>query len=278
MADKQFLTPAEIAESLVEGAQVKASSGTAKLLALGVIAGIFIAFGAHGSTMAAHNLLLRPELQGLGRMVAGLIFGTGLILVTVAGGELFTGNNLMIVSLLERRISGLSMFRNWLLVYLGNFAGAMAVAALVVFSGIFNTSAGNLGAMAVRIAVTKINLGFWQAFTLGILCNFLVCGAVWMACGARDIAGKVLVCLFPICLFVTSGFEHSIANMFYIPAGIWASSNNLWLEAAKISQEALAGLTWANFLTRNLLPVTLGNTLAGCLLGSVYWFSFLRSR
>ncbi len=278
MAEKQFLTPAEIAETLAEAAQVKAASGTAKLLALGIIAGIFIAFGANGSTMAAHNLLLQPGLQGLGRMVAGLMFGTGLILVTVAGGELFTGNNLMIVSLLERRINGLAMARNWLLVYVGNFAGALAVAALVVFSGILNTSAGNFGGMAIRIAVAKINLGFWQAFALGVLCNLLVCGAVWMACGARDIAGKALACFFPICLFVTSGFEHSIANMFFIPAGIWASSNSLWLEAAGIGREALMSLTWANFLAKNLLPVTLGNTLSGCLLGGVYWFSFLRSK
>jgi formate/nitrite transporter len=249
-----------------------------KLLALGFMAGTFVALASNGSTMAAHNLLLRPETYGLGRTIGGAIFGAALMLVVVAGGELFTGNTLMVMGLLDKKITLGAMLRNWCLVYVGNFIGSLFIAALAVYSGSLHASANDFGGMTIRIAASKTALGFGQAVALGVLCNMLVCGGVWMAYGAKDIGGKLLACFFSIWLFATSGFEHSVANMFYIPAGIWAAADHEWLEAAKLSGSALAGLNWANFFARNLLPVTIGNIIGGsCLIGGVYWFCYMRS-
>jgi len=279
MPEKQFLSPGEIAEYTVSVAQTKAASSAAKLLVLGFLAGVYIAFASNGSTMAAHNLLNNPETFGLGRALAGAIFGTGLMLVIVAGAELFTGNNLMIMGLLEKKITCKAMFRNWLIVYIGNFLGSVFIAVLVVNSGLLNSSANVFGGMTIRIAAGKTGLSFLQALYLGILCNILVCAAVWMTYGAKDIAGKLFSCFFPIWLFITSGFEHSIANMFYVPAGILAAANPNWLAAARISDGALANLTWANFFIKNLLPVTIGNAIGGvCLVGCLYWFSYLKKK
>jgi formate/nitrite transporter len=183
----------------------------------------------------------------------------------------------MVVGLLEKQIKLGAMLRNWGLVYTGNLLGSLLIAALAVFSGLMGASANDFGGMTIRIAASKASLGFGQAVALGVLCNMLVCGAVWMSYGAKDIGGKIFSCFFPILLFITSGFEHSVANMFYIPAGIWAASNPAWLEAAKLSESALANLTWVNFFIQNLLPVTIGNIIGGsCLIGGVYWFSYLR--
>ena len=277
MSDKQFLAPAEIASYVVTTACTKAASSAAKLLALGFVAGAYIALASNGSTMIAHNLLINTDSYGLGRMLAGSIFGVGLILVVAAGGELFTGNNLMVIGLLEKKITWREMLRNWLIVYTGNFLGALLIAVFVAYSGLLNASANDFGGVTIRIAASKTGLPFHQAVILGILCNMLVCLAVWMAYGAKDITGKVFACFFPIWLFVSSGFEHSIANMFYIPAGILAVADPNLLEAAKISDSALAGLTWNNFFIKNLLPVTIGNVIGGCcLIGGVYWFSYLK--
>ena len=279
MVENRFLTPAEVAEYTAGVAQTKASLSAAKMLLLGFMAGAFIAFASNGSTMAAHNLLLKPETYGMGRALTGVVFGTGLMMVVVAGAELFTGNNLMIIGVLEKKITCMAMLKNWLLVYVGNFLGSVTIAYLSVYSGLMSASANDFGAMTIRIAASKAGLNFWKAIVLGILCNILVCVAVWMSFSAKDIAGKLLACFFPIWLFVTSGFEHSIANMFYVPAGIWAASNPAWLEAAKLSESALAKLTWGNFLLNNLLPVTIGNIVGGgCLVGGVYWFCYLRKK
>lgn len=279
MADKQFLPPAEIAEYVVTLAQTKAASSAARLLALSFLAGAFVAFAANGSTMAAYNLLFNPQTYGLGRILSGFIFGGALMMVVVAGAELFTGNNLMIIGLLERKITLFRMLRNWAFVYLGNLLGAFFIALLVVYSGLLNTGANDVGGMTIRIAASKTELGFLQAIILGILCNMLVCTAVWMSYGAKDIAGKILTCFFIIMLFVASGYEHSIANMFYIPAGILAAANNGWLEAAKISAGSFENLTWANYILKNLLPVTLGNVIGGCfMIGYFYWFSYLKNK
>jgi len=279
MSEKQFLSPGEIAEYTVSAAQTKAASSAVKLLVLGFLAGVYIAFASNGSTMAAHNLLNNPETYGLGKALAGSIFGTGLMLVIVAGAELFTGNNLMIMGVLQKKISLGAMFRNWLIVYICNFLGSFFIAVLMVNSGLFNSSANVFGGMTIRIAANKTGLTFLQALFLGILCNILVCAAVWMSYGAKDIAGKLFSCFFPIWLFITSGFEHSVANMFYVPAGILAAANPNWLAAAKISDVDLTNLSWANFIIKNLLPVTIGNTIGGGLLvGCLYWFSYLKKK
>ena len=277
MAEKNYLAPAEIAEYVVDTAKVKAGSPAGKLLALGFMAGMWIAMGSSGSTMIAHNLLMKPETYGLGRALLGMIFGGGLMLVVISGGELFTGNCLMIQGVIQKEITWQAMLRNWGLVYLGNLLGSLFIAALVVHTGAMSYSANDLGGMTIRIAASKTSLGFTQALASGVLCNILVCATVWMSYGAKDVAGKVLVCFFLIWLFASSGFEHCVANMYYIPAGLWAAATQPWLDAAMLSESYLTNLTWVNFALRNLVPVTLGNIIGGCgLTGCIYWYCYLR--
>ena len=243
----------------------KAGKSAPDLFVLGLLSGAFLALAGAASTMAAYNLLAYPETFGFGRLVAAAIFPCGLILVAIAGAELFTGNTLMLLPLVQRRIKVFSMLRNWVIVYTANLVGAMTMALLLVFSGQLDIPPNDLlGGMTITIAAVKCNFAFHEAFLLGIFCNWLVCLAVWMSISAKDLAGKVLVIFFPICAFVTAGFEHSIANMFFIPAGLFAAQfNPHFLEAAVASPEVLASLTWQNFFLKNLLPVTLGNIIGG---------------
>jgi formate/nitrite transporter len=239
-----------------------------------MLAGAFIAFAAQGSNVAIHTV----ESVGLAKALAGALFATGLMLVIVAGGELFTGNCLMIVALADRKISLSSMLRNWLCVYVGNLIGSLIIAYFISRSGQFGFSGGLLGGFTIKTAAYKTGLSFEKAFFLGILCNWMVCLAVWMSGAAGDIAGKILAIFFPIWLFVTSGFEHSIANMYYIPAGILAKANPAFVaQATKLGTSAgdLANLGWGSFFVCNLLPVTLGNIIGGvCFVGLVYWFIY----
>jgi formate/nitrite transporter len=274
--DKSFFSPAEIAEGFIETGRKKAALSPFSQFALGILAGAFIAFAAEGSNVAIHTM----ASVGLAKALAGALFSVGLMLVIVAGGELFTGNCLMVLSLSERKISLGAMLRNWAVVYLGNFAGAILVAFLVLCSGQLGFSGGLLGGFTIKVAAYKTSLSFIEAFVMGIMCNWLVCLAVWMAAGTKDMAGKLLAIFFPIWLFVTSGFEHSIANMYYIPAGIFAKGNQAWVNAAislGSTQEKIDSLTWASFALGNLLPVTLGNIVGGGLfVGMAYWFIYLR--
>ncbi|MDR1070804.1 MAG: formate/nitrite transporter family protein, partial [Gracilibacteraceae bacterium] len=176
---------------MVQTARKKAAGSAMYLLLLGLMAGAFIAFAAEGSNMAAHSLLAHPETYGLGKCLAGAIFGTGLMMVVVAGAELFTGNTMMIMGVMSKEISWSAMLRNWLLVYAGNFAGSAALAWAMNYSGLLGSGGGLLGGMTVKIALGKVHLSFGQALVLGILCNILVCAAVWMAAGAKDITGKI---------------------------------------------------------------------------------------
>jgi formate transporter len=276
--ERGYLTPQEITETAIAVGVKKARSGAGQLLILGFLAGAFIAFASEGSNMAAFNLLARPETYGLGKALAGSIFGTGLMLVLIAGGELFTGNTLMVGALAVRRISLAAMLRNWALVYASNFLGSVFIAYLMAVSGLFSSGANMLGAVTIKIAAYKTGLGFLSAFALGLMCNWLVCLAVWMNYGAKDMTGKIFAIFFPIWLFITSGFEHSIANMYYVPAGIFAAADPALLQAALehgVSETSLAGLTWRGFALKNLLPVTLGNIVGGSLFVMVaYFFAF----
>ncbi len=271
--DKKPLKPAEILDYTIETAQHKAGGSIQKLLILGILAGAFIAFAAEGSNMAAFNLFADASTYGLGKALAGVVFGTGLMLVLLAGGELFTGNTLILAAVCEKKVTVGKMLRNWGIVYLGNFIGSVLIAYMMVHSGLFASGDGMLGAVTVKIAAYKVNLGFGEAFFLGIMCNWLVCLAVWMSFGADTMAGKILSIFFPIWLFITSGFEHSVANMYYVPAGIMAKSS--FAELAHLSQEAIHSLTWSGFIIHNLIPVTLGNIVGGGLLvGIVYWYAY----
>ena len=273
-----FLSPAEVAELAVGVGQRKAEMSVTNQLILSVMAGAFIAFGAAGSCVAVHTV----ESAGVAKALAGALFAAGLIMVVVAGGELFTGNSLMLMAMAEGRISPWQLLRSWIVVYAGNFAGALLTAGLVCLSGQWGMSGGLLGASVIKTAAGKTALSFQNAFFLGVLCNWLVCLAVWMSFAARDIAGKVLVIFFPIWLFVTSGFEHSVANMYYIPAGILAAADPALAERAAsvgLSPEALANLNWGAMLQANLLPVTLGNVVGGGgLVALAYWFVYRRDK
>jgi len=279
MEGKNYLTPAEIAEATVDAGIKKANLSIIKMIVLGILAGAFIAFASEGSNMAAFNLFANPETYGLGKCIAGSIFGTGLMLVVVAGGELFTGNTLIVMSVLDRKTKLSAMLKNWFFVYIGNFIGSVFIAYMMVNSGLFSSGANVLGGVTIKIASYKVGLTFTQGFYLGIMCNWLVCLAVWMNYGAKDMVGKLFACFFPIWLFITSGFEHSVANMYYIPAGILAKANPAWAEASHVSAEVLAKLNWGTFITKNLVPVTLGNIVGGgFFVGAIYWFSYLKKK
>ncbi len=202
------------------------------------------------------------------------------LLGILAGAELFTGNCLMIIALVERKITLSKLLRSWLVVYLGNLAGGVLVAYLISLSGQLNYTGGLLGGFTLKAAAGKVSLSFMNAFVLGILCNWLVCLAVWMSFGAKDGISKAVVIFFPIWLFVASGFEHSISNMYYISAGILAKFDSLYVNKAielGTSQSVIDALNWRAMFTKNLLPVTLGNIIGGAgLVGLVYWFVYLR--
>lgn len=277
MDTKNYLTPAEIADATIQTGIKKSKLSFSHQLILGILAGAFIAFASEGSNMAAFNLFEKPETYGLGKALAGSIFGTGLMLVILAGGELFTGNTLIIISVLQKKVKLREMLRNWGTVYLGNLIGSLLIAFMMVQSGLFNSGANSLGGQTIKIAAYKTGLSFMPALYLGIMANWLVCLAVWLAYGAKDMVGKIFGIFFPIWLFITSGFEHSIANMYYIPAGILAKSNQAWVAASHVTPEKLADLNWSNFIFKNLVPVTLGNIIGGAIfVGCIYWFVYLK--
>lgn len=264
--DSLLFTPQEIVHGNIKGAGTKASSCWKRTLFLAIMAGAFIAMGAQSSSLAIHTI----EDVGLSRTLAGCIFPVGLMMIVFVGGELFTGDCMMFMAYMGKKISFASLVKTLALVYIGNFLGAVFISALVAASGQYNYSSGALGAFTIKIAVGKVNLPFITAVVSGILCNILVCVAVLMAASAKDIAGKVLAIFFPILAFVVSGFEHCVANMYYIPAGIFASMNeNYTAKAAElfgITAEQLASLNWAEFALSNLLPVTIGNIIGGSVL------------
>jgi len=254
----------------------KAGLDTATTFALAVLAGAFIAMGAVFATTTAAGGAGLP--YGVGRLLAGLTFSLGLILVVVAGAELFTGNNLIVMAWASRRISTLRLLRNWGIVYAGNFAGALATAALLYAGEQYKLGGGAVGAQALSIAAAKTGLGWGQALVLGAFCNALVCLAVWLSYSARTSADKVLVIIPPIAAFVAAGFEHSVANMYFIPYGLLVKSDGSFL-ASQGSLPDLADLTWGRFLGGNLVPVTIGNIVGGALMvGAIYWFVYLRPR
>ncbi len=276
--EKKPLKPSEIMDLTISAAQDKAAGSFRKIFVLAILAGAFIAFAAEGSNMAAFNLFAEPTTYGLGKALAGVVFGTGLMLVVLAGGELFTGNTMILAAVCEKKVSIGIMLRNWSIVYIGNFIGSILIAYMMVHSGLFSSGAEMLGAVTLKIAVYKVNLGFSQAFFLGIMCNWLVCLAVWISSGADTMTGKIFSIFFPIWLFITSGFEHSVANMYYIPAGIMIKANSSFAELSRLSVEALNSLTWNSFIVHNLIPVTLGNIVGGgVFVGMAYWFVYKKA-
>lgn len=270
------LVPGEMAERAERVGVAKAELPASKTFVLAVLAGAFIGLGAvFATTVTAGGGL--P--YGVSKLLGGLVFCLGLILVVVAGAELFTGNNLIVMAWASRRISTAKLLRNWGIVYAGNFVGSVATAALVVVAGQYTSGGGVVGANVLAIADAKCQLGFTQAFALGVLCNALVCLAIWLCFSARSTTDKVLCIIFPITAFVAAGFEHSIANMYFIPAALFVQSSagpDFW-SAIGTAPGAYEALSWAAF-AKNLVPVTLGNIVGGSLMvGAVYWFVYGRS-
>lgn len=271
------LKPAETLEALMKAAELKASMPLKRLIIFGIFAGAYIAFAGAGANMASFNLLADPETFGLGKILSGTIFTVGLMLVVLGGAELFTGNTTMIAAVSEKRITASSMLKNWIIVYICNFIGGVLIAFMVYYSGGLNAGNGLLGAMTVKIASGKVSLGFGQALVSGILCNWLVCMAVWLSTGAQTTVGKIFSIFFPIWLFVTAGFEHSVANMFFIPAGIFASGNELFVSLSGVSRDVLSGLNWSGMLINNLFPVTIGNIIGGSVCVAMGYYTALKS-
>jgi formate/nitrite transporter len=273
------LLPAEIAEKAEEIGVHKARLDVLSLVALAVLAGAFIALGSmFATTVLAGADGVIPF--GVSRLLAGIVFGLGLILVVLGGAELFTGNNLMVMAWAAGKLPLRDMLRAWTIVYIGNFIGAFGTALLVFLSGQYLVGHGAVAAVALKIASDKTALPFDHALFLGVLCNVLVCLAVWLSFGARTTTDKVLAVLFPVSAFVAAGFEHSVANMYFIPLGLFMKAwgpVEMWSQIGNNAAD-YAGLTWPAFFL-SLIPVTIGNIIGGgALVGGVYWFIYLRKR
>ncbi len=268
--------PKTIAETVAQTMGVaKATSPWFTVFILGILAGAYIGFGGLLSTTVTFDMAARWGV-GFTKVLGGAAFSVGLMLVVIAGAELFTGNNLMVSSVMMREISFSTMLKRWGIVFLANFIGSIIIALVFYFSGLWKTGDGALGAAAVKTAYNKVALSFGEALWRGIGCNWLVCLAVWMALAARQIIGKIFAIFFPIMAFVAIGFEHSVANMYFIPTGI------LLMNGAGITNVPGIDpgiLTWINFLWRNLLPVTIGNIIGGAVfVGMSYWGAYLRPK
>ncbi|HCB49480.1 MAG TPA: formate transporter FocA [Chloroflexi bacterium] len=285
------LLPAEMALRAEKIGVSKAHMSLFTLFALGVLAGIFIALGAiFATTVTAPTMGVDPATGaplakwlpfGITKLIGGVSFCLGLILVVVAGAELFTGNNLIIMAWANRRISTSSLLRNWAIVYVGNFVGAILTVIVMLLSGQYTFGNGAVGLNALNIAQVKVGYGFIQAVFLGSLCNMLVCLAVWLVFSARTTTDKILSIIFPITAFVAAGFEHSIANMYFVPIGLGIKqfAGDAFWSSIGSSAANYAALTWGNFLLRNLLPVTIGNIIGGALgVGVVYYVIYLRNK
>lgn len=257
-------SPLEIARRFVELGIHKVRISALKMVVLGIFAGMFIGFAGIASNVAGATVA-NPSIS---RLVSACVFPAGLAMVLIAGSELFTGNNLIIIAVLEKKVKIHEMLKNWFFVLIGNAIGTMMVASMVVYGGTPELFDGVLAEKMVASALTRVNQTFAEAFLRGILCNILVCIAVWAAFAAKTVSGKILMSFWPIMLFVLCGFEHSVADIYFGVAGI-LTANEYGIAAE--------GLTWGSFLLDNLLPVTLGNIVGGSgIVGAGYWFLFLR--
>jgi formate transporter len=274
------LLPADMAARAEEIGVKKANLDVVSMFALAVLAGAFIALGAiFATTVLAGSSGALPF--GVTRLLAGTAFSLGLILVLVGGAELFTGNNLIVMAWASGKVRSRVLMKNWAVVYLGNFVGSFGTALLVFLSGQYAFGKGAVGAAALATAHAKMGFGFVEAVALGTLCNALVCLAVWLTFSARTTTDRILATVPPIAAFVAAGFEHSVANMYFIPEGLLIRAGAgaaFWADLGKTAAD-FPNLTWGRFVVGNLLPVTIGNIIGGAVLvGAVYWFVYLRKR
>ena len=269
------LMPSSMAQKAEDIGVRKAAMPASKLFILAVLAGAYIALGAIFCTTVLAGSSALP--YGVARLLGGLVFCLGLILVVVGGAELFTGNNLIVIAWASKKVSMGALLRNWAIVYLGNFVGSVATAILMFLAKQYTSGGGSVGVVALNTAASKVHLGFIQAVALGILCNCLVCLAVWLTYSARSTTDKILAIIFPISAFVAAGFEHSVANMYFIPYGIIIQQFDPAFVASLGDKVNLTGLSWSTFFANNLLPVTIGNIIGGSIMvGIVYWTAYLQ--
>jgi formate transporter len=276
------LLPGAMAAKAEELGTKKAALGLANMFVLAILAGAFISLGAIFATTVLAGSSVLP--YGVARLLAGLVFTLGLILVIVGGSELFTGNNLIMMAFASGKVTLGGLLRNWVTVYIGNFVGSLATAIVMFYSKQYTFGSGSIGLTALGIGESKTSFEFVQAIALGVMCNALVCMAVWLCYSARTTTDKILAIIPPISAFVAAGFEHSIANMYFIPMALFIKNGapaSFWqlkalTDAAKTAT-SFPHLTWGNFFVANLLPVTIGNILGGAfMVGLVYWFIYLR--
>jgi formate transporter len=293
----QFITfdaimPAAMAARAEESGVRRIATDPLALLVLSVLAGAFIAFGAiFATTVSAGSITIAavdgaPGFSaglpyGVVRLLTGLVFSLGLILVVVGGAELFTGNNLIVMAWASGKVKTRDLLFNWAVAFMGNFAGAITTAGLMFYTTQYTFGGGSVGLVALTTASAKTSLAVVPAVTLGIMCNALVCLAVWMCYSARTTVDRVFTIIFPITAFVAAGFEHCIANIYFIPMGLFIKAGapeSFWSSIGKTAADFPA-LTWGNFLVGNLLPVTIGNIIGGSIMvAAVYWFVYLRKR
>ncbi len=290
MAGAEFTIDALLPPDMARRAEAvgirKAAADFWSLLALAILAGAFIAAAAIFATTAWAGGSALP--YGVNRLLGGLAFCLGLILVIIAGAELFTGNNLIVMAWAARKVSTGRLLRNWAIVYLGNFIGSLLTAVIMLFAKQYTFGNGIVGVTALNIAKSKTALDPVQAFFLAVMCNALVCMAVWLCYSARSTMDRIASIIFPITAFVAAGFEHSVANMYFVPFGLWIKQfappafwamDALAKATPPITPATYASMTWGHFILNNLIPVTLGNIVGGAgLVGLVYWFAYLRAK
>lgn len=269
-----LFTGPEVMKNFVSAGKKKSEMTIFKMLVLGILAGMFIALGGVVTNTAAHSI----ADVSTARIICGLLFPGGLSLVILMGTELFTGNCLISITVLEKETTVARMLKNWIFVYIGNFIGSIIVAWGCAFFGQMNYSGGGLAVFTIRLAITKTTLPAANAVVLGFFCNLLVCFAVLCSLAAKDVTGRIIGTFLPIAFFVIAGFEHCVANMYYIPAGIFASQVPAYAAKAAEAGLDLSVLTWGNFLVNNLIPVTVGNILGGVFVGASMWLGHLYAK
>ena len=269
------IMPATMAVRAEQSGIKRAATDPVTIFVLSILAGAFISFGAIFATTVTAGTGLP---YGVGRLLTGLVFSAGLVMVIIAGAELFTGNNLIVMAWASGKVKTRALLLNWVLSFTGNFVGAIATAILVFYSTQYTFGDGAVGLVALNIASAKTSLDFIPALILGILCNALVCLAVWMLYSARTNIDRIMTAIPPVAIFAAAGFEHCIANIYFIPMGLFiraGAPDSFWTAIGKTAAD-YPGLTWSNFFA-NLFPVTIGNIIGGSVMvAAVYWFVYLR--
>ena len=267
-----LFTAAETTANYSNAGAAKTKLSIAKMLLLGILAGFLIGFPSCVTNMATYALDNNSTI----RMVSGLLFAFGLGMVVITGAELFTGNTLITISVLDKKATLAGMLRNWVFVYIGNFIGSMALSFICAQFSWLSAGSNALASFSMKLAVGKMNMPFQNAFFMGVLCNILVTIGVLLSLSGKDGISRFIGAWAPVMFFVTCGFNHSIADMTYCMLGLFAKNVPAYVEAAQSADVALENLTWGNYFVGNLIPVTLGNLVGGVCVGALFWFAYLK--